>query len=73
MMQNMQGNFPKNAMFGHCYVMDQTLKKIYSPGEALDKGTTFPELYSPYSPGDSMKEIEFLRNYAKGGWGYNGQ
>ena len=63
MEENMQENFPKNAMFGHAYVMDQMLKKTYSPSEALKHGTTFPELYSPYSPGDSMKEIEFLKNY----------
>ena len=67
MIQNIQGNFPKNAMFGHAYVMDQTLTKTYSPEEALKRGTTFPELYSPYSPGDSMKEIEFIKNYGRGG------
>ena len=66
MIENMQGNFPRNAMYGHCYVMNQTLNKTYSPEEALKKGTLYPELYSPYSPGDSMKEIEFLKNY-KGG------
>ncbi len=69
MVENNQGNFPKNAMFGHCYVMDQMLRKTFSPEEALKKGTIFPELFSPYSPGDSMREIEFLRNYGKGGNG----
>ena len=73
MQNNIQGNFPKNAMFGHAYVMDQKLNKIYSPEEALKKGTTFPELFSPYSPGDSMKEIEFLKNYHKGGMDHNGK
>lgn len=67
MIENNQGNFPKNAMFGHAYVMDQMLRKTFSPEEALKKGTIFPELFSPYSPGDSMREIEFLRNYGKGG------
>ncbi len=69
MIQNSQGNFPKNAMFGHAYVMDQTLKNTFSPEEALRKGTVFPELFSPYSPGDSMREIEFLKNYGRGGMG----
>lgn len=69
MVENNQGNFPKNAMFGHAYVMDQMLRKTFSPEEALKKGTIFPELFSPYSPGDSMREIEFLRNYGKGGNG----
>lgn len=67
MEERMQGNFPKNAMFGHAYVMDQTLTKTFSPEEGLRKGTIFPELVSPYSPGDSMREIEFLRNYGRGG------
>lgn len=65
-----KGNFPKNAMYGHCYVMDQPFQKVYSPDEALKKGTLFAELYSPYSPGDSMREIEFLKNYKKGGCKY---
>lgn len=67
MTENSQGKFPKNAMFGHAYVMDQQLTKTFSPEEALKHGSAFPELVSPYSPGDSMKEIEFLRNYNKGG------
>lgn len=69
MLENNQGNFPKNAMFGHAYVMDQMLRRTFSPEEALKKGTIFPELFSPYSPGDSMREIEFLKNYGKGGNG----
>lgn len=69
MVENNQGNFPKNAMFGHAYVMDQTLRRTFSLEEALKKGTIFPELFSPYSPGDSMREIEFLKNYGKGGNG----
>ena len=68
MVENNQGNFPKNAMFGHCYVMNQILKNTFTPEEALKKGTIFPELFSPYSPGDSMREIEFLKNYGKGGY-----
>lgn len=68
MLENNQGNFPKNAMFGHTYVMNQVLRKTFSPEECLKKGTIFPELFSPYSPGDSMREIEFLKNYGKGGF-----
>ena len=65
---NIQGSFPQNAMFGHAYVMNQTLTKTYSPEEGLKKGAIFPELFSPYSPGDSMKEIDFLKSYGKGGY-----
>ncbi len=72
MIENNQGNFPKNAMFGHAYVMDQMLAKTFSPQEGLSKGTIFPELFSPYSPGDSMREIEYLKNYSKGGFTQNG-
>lgn len=68
MIENMQDNFPKNAMFGHTYVMNQILNKTFTPEEALKKGTIFPELFSSYSPGDSMREIEFLKNYGKGGF-----
>lgn len=67
MQNNNQGIFPKNAMFGHCYVMNQTLNKTYSPQESLKRGTIFPELFSPYNPGDSLKDIEYLKNY-KGGY-----
>lgn len=68
MQNNYQGEFPKNAMFGHAYVMNQTLNKTFSPEDGLKHGTIFPELFSPYSPGDSMKEIEFLKNYGRGGY-----
>lgn len=61
------GNFPKNAMFGHCYVMDQKLNKIFSPEEGLANGTIFPELVSPYSPGDSLRQIEYLKSGGKNG------
>ena len=67
MQNNNQGNFPKTAMFGHCYVMNQSLNQLYSPKESLKRGTIFPELFFPYSPGDSLKEIEYLKNY-KGGY-----
>lgn len=67
MIQKNEGSFPKNAMFGHAYVMDQILNKTFSPGEALKRGTIFPELTTSYSPGDSMREIEFLKNYGRGG------
>lgn len=30
------------------YVLWQRYGKVYSPSEALEKGTLFPELYSPY-------------------------
>lgn len=67
MAENYQGSFPKNTMFGHCYVMDQKLSRLYDSEEGLKKGTIFPELFSPYSPGDSLREIEYLKNYYRTG------
>ena len=37
------------------------MDKTFKPCIGLEQGTIFPELVSPYSPGDSMKEIEYLR------------
>lgn len=68
MTQNTSGSFPKNAMFGHAYVMNQTLTQTFSPSDGLKHGTIFPELVSPYFPGDSMREIMYLKNYGKGGY-----
>ena len=54
-------------MLFRSYVMDQILNKTFSPEEALKRGTVFPELATSYDPGDSMREIEFLRNDGRGG------
>ncbi len=32
----------------HAYVPFQVMEKVFSPEEALRKGTLFPELYMPY-------------------------
>ena len=52
--------FPENPMFGQSYVPFQTLNETYMPNCGLDKGTIFPELVSPYYPGLSMAEIQYL-------------
>ena len=36
------------------------MNKTFKPSVGLKMGTIFPELVSPYSPGQSMKEIEYL-------------
>ena len=61
MLENNQGNFPKNAMFGHAYVMNQVLRKTFSPEESLKKGTIFPELVSPYVPCQDIEEMEYIK------------
>ncbi len=54
--------FPKNYLFGHAYTPVQYLKKTFTPEIGLKNGTVFPELVSPYSPGQSMDFINYLKN-----------
>lgn len=53
--------FPTNYMYGQSYVPIQYIDKTFKPNAGLKMGTIFPELVSPYDPGDSMKEIKYLR------------
>ena len=54
--------FPENPMFGQSYVPFQTMNETYMPCSGLKKGTIFPELVSEYCPGQSMAEIQYLRD-----------
>ena len=63
--------FPKNPMLAQSYVPIQYMDETFKPCSGLDNGTIFPELVSPYKPGDSMREIEYLRNTNKIGEGCN--
>ncbi len=54
--------FPKNPMLAQSYVPIQYMDETFKPCVGLKNGTIFPELVSPYKPGDSMKDIEFLRD-----------
>ena len=42
-----EGIYPP-ARLAQAYVLWQKYGAIFSPAEALEKGTLFPELYSPY-------------------------
>lgn len=53
---------PANPMFGQSYVPFHTMDETYMPNCGLDKGTIFPELVSDYYPGQSMAEIQYLRD-----------
>lgn len=53
--------FPTNYLYGHAYTPNQFINKTFSPEVSLRNGTIFPELVSPYSPGQSMDFIEFLK------------
>lgn len=57
----------RNLMYGHAYVKNQIMDKTFDADEALCRGTVFPELFSPYSPGDSLRQIEYLKSYRNGG------
>lgn len=63
--------FPNNPMFAQSYVPWQTMDKTFTPCVGLKMGTIFPELVSPYMPGQSMEEIEFIRNANTIGMGCN--
>ena len=63
--------FPKNPMLAQSYVPIQYIDTTFKPCVGLDNGTIFPELVSPYCPGDSMRQIEFLRKTNSIGEGCN--
>ena len=63
--------FPENPMLAQSYVPIQYMDETFKPCIGLDKGTIFPELVSKYKPGDSMREIEYLRNTNSIGEGCN--
>ena len=52
--------FPEYPSLAQSYVPIQTMDKTFKPCIGLKNGTIFPELVSPYFPGDSMKEIKYL-------------
>lgn len=63
--------FPENPMLAQSYVPWQIMDKTFTPEIGLKMGTIFPELVSPYMPGQSMKEIEYIRMTNKIGEGCN--
>ena len=62
--------FPDNPIYAQSYVPWQTMDKIFTPDIGLKMGTISPELVRPYMPGQSEKEIEFLKRENKNeeGW-----
>ncbi len=63
--------FPENPMLAQSYVPYQFMEETFKPCVGLEHGTIFPELVSPYAPGDSMKEIEYIRRTNTIGEGCN--
>ncbi len=81
-MQNMQTNctcgfddeesaFPSNPMLAQSYVPIQKMNRTFTPKCGLKMGTIYPELVSPYVPGQGMAEIEYLKNANEIGEGCN--
>ena len=54
--------FPDNYMYGQSYVPIQYMSKTFEPEVGLKMGTIFPELVSPYTAGQGLEEINFLKN-----------
>ena len=52
--------FPENPSLGQSYVPIQYMDRTFKPCVGLKMGTIFPELVSPYSPGQSMEEIKYI-------------
>ena len=63
--------FPSNPMLAQSYVPFQYMEDTFRPCVGLDNGTIFPELVSPYMPGQSMAEIEYLKRRNTIGEGCN--
>lgn len=63
--------FPKDPMLAQSYVPYQFMDETFKPCAGLENGTIFPELVSPYKPGDSMRDIEYLRKTNPIGEGCN--
>ena len=54
--------FNTNYLYGHAYAPNHIMSKTFTPEVGLQNGTIFPELVSPYFPGQSMDFINFLRS-----------
>lgn len=64
--------FPSNPMLGQSYVPLQEMSRTFTPCCGLKMGTIFPELVSPYMPGQSMAENDYLNRTNEIGEGCNG-
>lgn len=65
------GVFPENPVLAQSYVPYQYMNNTFKPCVGLKMGTIFPELVSPYMPGQSMQEIAYLEENNEIGEGCN--
>lgn len=59
--------FPENYMYAQSYVPWQQISNTFEPAKGLSCGTIFPELYTGYSPCQSIELIKYLELSSKGG------
>ena len=64
---NTSNPFPSNYLYGHAYTPNQRMNELFDPQTGLSCGSMYPELVSPYSPGDSMAFIEYLKTTDRNG------
>ena len=64
---NCPNAFPTNYLYGHAYTPNQSLNETFEPQRGLENGSMFPELVSPYYPGQSMEFIEYLKTTGRNG------
>lgn len=53
--------FPNTLLYGHSYVPHQYMNNVYTSEYGLKMGSIFPELVSPYCPGQSQEIMNYLR------------
>lgn len=63
--------FPEDPSLGQSYVPYQIMDMTFKPAVGLKMGTIFPELVSPYCPGQSMETLKYLEKTNTVGEGCN--
>jgi hypothetical protein len=64
-------SLPTNPQLAQSYVPFQYIGRTFMPEVGLRMGTIYPELVSPYFPGQSMEEIAYLSGRNEIGEGCN--
>ena len=53
--------FPNTLLYASSYVPHQYMNNVYKSNYALKMGSIFPELVSPYCPGQSQEILNYLK------------
>lgn len=57
---NQSYQFPETPVLGQSYTPIQQFGRTFKPCIGLKMGTIFPDLVSPYMPGESSADINYL-------------